>query len=151
MNMLQSPLFVSTDTDSDSDEFDSDNYDNDNDSIDSEDISPISSTASATSRPLSPDIQISDGTETIAFIVDEKKETCWSTDPFAANYRKKADWDSDLKARWEKEWWFVEDVVEKYESVEHAEFTRPFDQFRVLLQVSPRSFFCLFSGLILSF
>jgi hypothetical protein len=131
--MLQSPLFVSTDTDSDSDsEFDSDNYDNDNDSIDSEEISPVSPTEYV--RPPSPDIQISDGTERVGFVVDENKETVWSTDPFAPNYRKRADWEPELKKKWEKEWGFVRDVVEKYESVEHAEFTRPFDQFRVLLQ-----------------
>ena len=137
--MLNSPLFVSgheSDSSSDDDsEFDDENYDNDNDnlSINSDEIvSPEEYI-----RPLSPDIQISDGKEIVGFVVDENKETVWSTDPFAPNYRKRADWDAGLKQSWENEWGFVRDVVEKFESVEHAEFTRPFDQMRVLLQVRP--------------
>jgi hypothetical protein len=134
--MLQSPLFVCTDleSDSDGDEFDSDNYDNDNDSIDSDDIS-TAEIESPSSHERYPEIRISEGDDTPVFAV-EKEDCPSSTDPFASNYRKKADWDPIVISRWEKEWSFVKDVVEKYESVEHAEFTRPFDQFRVLLQVS---------------
>lgn len=139
--MLQSPLFVSTDSDCDSDEFDSDNYDCDNDSIDSEDISPVEIDDQIRNR-LDPQVQILDGIETFVVVAQpkEEKDLPPSTNPFAANYRKKADWEPELKTRWEKEWGFVKDVTEKYESVEHAEFTRPYDQFRVLLQVCALNF-----------
>lgn len=135
--MLQSPLFVCTDFDSESkdEDFDSDDYDGDNDSINSDEIS--------TAEPKTPINQRSDHCNIPWNEPDCKKETKEyfppSTDPFAQNYRKKADWDEKRKERWQKEWAFVKDLVDKYESVEHAEFTRPFDQFRILLQVSSES------------
>jgi len=129
---------VRTDSDSSDDGFDSDGYDNDNDSLDSEDISPDGFRRQTITRH-NTDIerfQITDGSETVNFKLGWKREEEYSADPFASNYRKVANWDEGTRKRWEKEWWFVKDVVEKYESVEHAEFTRPYDQFRVLLEVS---------------
>lgn len=144
MKEIQSPLFVSTDSDSESleddSEFDSDAYDNDNDSIASENLTPTEIEHEMVSRRNThahlhlPDTPRSLPFRSLGRSTDERLPPA-STDPFAVNYRKKADWDEATKARWQKEWWFVEDVVEKYESVEHAEFTRPFDQFRVLIQV----------------
>ena len=139
----ESPLFVRTDSGLSNSSFGSDRYDDDNDSLSSEDISPDGFRRQTISRH-NTDIsrfQITDGSETVNFKLgfkqkDEEEEE-YSDDPFAPNYRKRADWGDKERQRWEREWWFVKDVVEKYESVEHAEFTRPYDQFRVLLQVSP--------------
>lgn len=131
---IQSPLFVRTDSDSTVSSLDTENFDGDNDSIDSEEIESGSVRRPTVNR-LDTDIHISDGYETVNFGLGLKSEETYSTDPFAINYRKKADWDPATKAQWQREWGFIPDLIEKYESVEHAEFTRPFDQFRVLLQV----------------
>lgn len=144
--MPQSPLFVCTD--SDSDDLSSDGFDDDNSSVSSSDfdISPSeppsrSPSPSQTRRPSFPqrqntDIEISDGTETVNFRIELKSKEQYSDDPFAINYRKSmGEWGEKERERFRKEWWFVEDLVEKFESVEHSEFTRPFDQFRVILQV----------------
>jgi hypothetical protein len=127
-------LFVRTDSDSTVSSFDTENFDDDNDSINSEQIESGSLCRPTVNR-LDTDIHISDGYETVNFGLGLKSEESYSTDPFAINYRKRADWDPATKAQWQREWGFIPDLVEKYESVEHAEFTRPFDQFRVLLQV----------------
>lgn len=129
---MQSPLFVRTDSDSSS--LDTDNFDDDNGSLDSEEIESGNIRRPTINR-LNTDIHISDGYETVNFGLGVKCEEQYSPDPFAINYRKKTDWDPATKAKWLQEWWFVPDLVEKYESIEHAEFTRPFDQFRVILQV----------------
>lgn len=148
---IHSPLFVRTDSDSDSasGSLDTDNFDDDNDSIDSEDIKTGSVRRPTDRRPTAKrpntDDFISDRNETVNPGPGVKSDEEYSTDPFAINYRKKADWDPLTKARWRKEWHFVPNLIEKYESVEHAEFTRPFDQLRVLLQVSPPPFPPLFS------
>jgi len=142
MKTIQSPLFVSTDSDSDSDgldgdEFDSDSYDNDNDSIDSAALTPTEIEHETLSRRNTHiHLHLPNSPRSLKFRSLGKAERYSSTDPFAENYRKKADWDEATKARWQREWGFVTDFIEKYESVEHAEFTRPFDQFRVLIQVS---------------
>ena len=130
---IQSPLFVRTDSDSSRSSLDTENFDDDNDSIDSEEIESGKARRPTIDR-LNTDIHISDGYETVNFGLGVKSDDTYSADPFAINYRKKADWDPATRAQWQREWWFVPDLVEKYESVEHAEFTRPFDQFRVLLQ-----------------
>jgi hypothetical protein len=133
---IESPLFVRTDSDSTMSSLDTENFDDDNDSINSEEIESGSVRRPTVNR-LNTDIHISDGYETVNFGLGLKSEETYSTDPCAINYRKKADWDPATKIQWQREWGFVPDLVEKYESVEHAEFTRPFDQFRVLLQVRP--------------
>lgn len=136
--MAQSPLLVRMDSGLSSDDgFDSDNFDDDNNSIDSKDIEPAESRQTFRRHPT--DIQISDGYETVNFGIAVKSDEPYSPDPFAINYRKTTDWDAAAKAQWQREWWFVPNLIEKYESVEHAEFTRPFDQFRVLLQVETLS------------
>jgi hypothetical protein len=141
--MPNSPLFVRTDSDlsdSSSDDFDerlcraSDDFDFDKDNDTIKDFEQ----GEVDGQPLShvnSDIVISDGTETVNFNFSSKSPEPYSSDPFAINYRKTADWDEATKAKFQKEYWFIPDVLEKYQSVEHAEFTRPFDQFRVLLQV----------------
>ena len=140
---IQSPLFVNTDSDSDSDElnedeFDSDAYDNDNDSIDSAALTPTEIEHETQSRRNTHiHLHLPNSPRSLKFrSLGKPEERYWSTDPFAANYRKVADWDEETKARWQREWGFVTDFIEKYESEEHAEFTRPFDQFRVLIRVS---------------
>lgn len=132
---IQSPLFVRTDSDSSRSSLDTENFDDDNDSIDSEEIESGNVRRPTIDR-LNTDIHISDGYETVNFGLGVKSDDTYSTDPFAINYRKRADWDPATRAQWQRDWWFVPDLIEKYESVEHAEFTRPFDQFRVLLQAS---------------
>lgn len=146
MKSIQSPLFVSTDSDSDSegidgDEFDSDAYDNDNDSIDSAALTPTEIEQETLSRRNTQiHLDLPNSPRSLKFrSLGKQEERYSSTDPFAANYRKTADWDEETKALWQREWGFVTDFIEKYESVEHAEFTRPFDQFRVLIQVSLNS------------
>jgi hypothetical protein len=135
---IQSPLFVRTDSDSSQSSLDTENFDDDNDSLDSEEIESGDIRRPTIDR-LKTDIHISDGYETVNFGLGVKSDDTYSTDPFAIHYRKKADWDPATRAQWQREWWFVPNLVDKYESVEHAEFTRPFDQFRVLLEVSPHS------------
>jgi len=140
MYEIQSPLFVRTDSDLGSElndeDFDSDNYDNDNDSLESEDLTPTEIDQTWSRRNTHTHLHIPDGSEKLPFGGFKRRESGpSSTDPFASNYRKKADWDEETKERWQREWSFVTDVIEKYESVEHAEFTRPFDQFRILIQV----------------
>ncbi|KAG9242288.1 hypothetical protein BJ878DRAFT_179417 [Calycina marina] len=142
MKSIQSPLFVSTDSDSDSDEvedekdFDSDAFDNDNDSIASESLTPTEIEQKMISkRNTHAHSHLSSTARSLPFrSLGRSEETHSSSDPFAANYRKKVDVDDVAKERWRQEWHFVTDFLEKYESVEHAEFTRPFDQFRVLIQ-----------------
>jgi hypothetical protein len=136
MTQSQSPLFVRTDSDSSRSSLDSANFDDDNNSIESEEIESGRGSRRQTVNRYNTDIHISDGYETVNFGIGIKSDEPYSPDPFAINYRKTADWDATAKAKWQREWWFVPDLIEKYESVEHAEFTRPFDQFRVLLEVS---------------
>lgn len=139
--MLDSPLFTCTNVESDSDENDleSADYDNDNSSIDSYDIeSKEVQTPSSLETPSYLWIHDYSGDEPGISSAGEESEDGQglpSTNPFAACYRKRADWDPVTRNKWAKDWWFVKDVVDKYESFEHAEFTRPFDQFRVRLQV----------------
>lgn len=133
-------------SDNSTDGFDSDGYDNDNDSLSSEDITPDGFRRQTISRH-NTDIsrfQITDGSETVNFKLGWKQEEDYSTDPFASNYRKVADWNDATRARFARVWNFVDNFIEKYESVEHAEFTRPYDQFRVLLQVSKQFYTNIF-------
>jgi hypothetical protein len=136
MAQSQSPLFVRTDSNSSRSSLDSANFDDDNNSIESEEIESGGGSRRQIVSRYNTDIHISDGYETVNFGIGIKSDEPYSPDPFAINYRKTADWDTTAKAQWQREWWFVPDLIEKYESVEHAEFTRPFDQFRVLLEVS---------------
>ncbi|KAH8591148.1 hypothetical protein B0O99DRAFT_633246 [Bisporella sp. PMI_857] len=136
---MQSPLFVRTDSELSSDTLSCDgfsdtSYDDDNASLESEDLSPVSIDSTLVNSRRNTRVHFSPQHATKD---DDGEEEPCSTNPFAKNYRKKADWDDETRKRMEREWFFVEDFIEKYESSEHAEYTRPFDQFRVLISVRP--------------
>jgi len=75
-------------------------------------------------------------TETATTAAKHEQQQPYSSDPFAPNYRHICHWNEEEKAEWIATWPLPvrPDFWEVFESAEHAEHTRQFDQLRVLLR-----------------
>ncbi|KAF2786764.1 hypothetical protein K505DRAFT_330116 [Melanomma pulvis-pyrius CBS 109.77] len=75
-------------------------------------------------------------TTTAAATTTTHEQQPYSSDPFAPNYRHICPWSEEDKAEWIATWPLPlrADYWQVYESAEHAEYTRPWDQLRVLLR-----------------